>query len=111
DRLRGNIVESRDGVDEIPNVVRSFKKRVDLQLCEESRKALRGEILIQIRHFLEDVVCAHGGILKIRSRLAVKVQRFLEVKRDDGGAREFQQEVPQGADSNLMRDLAHLVLR
>src|SRR5262245_33493289 len=59
---------------------------------------------IQFLDVIENVVGADGCVLNIWTGLALKIESFLEIKRNDGCTCELEQEVAKRADGNLPRN-------
>ena len=62
------------------------------------------EVRLLFAQLAENISRAHDGVLAVRPGFAFKAERVLEVKGDDGRAREFEKKISQGADGDGVRD-------
>src|SRR5262245_58501911 len=103
--LTHDFVESRCQVNHFPNVVRSVQQFREPGVLAENGDFGKIEAGFGFAKFGEDAIRTDRGVLKIWAGFSLKAEGFLEIKRDDRIAGEFQQKVPEGADRDLMGDL------
>src|SRR5215831_9849954 len=96
-----DLIEPQSQIYEFPNIIGLIQEDRQLRVIQHLLHASEVESGVEFEHFVNDVVAPNSGVLNVRAGVAIEAEGFLEIKYDNGGTRELEKKIPQGADGNL----------